>query len=655
MAGAIDEVRLFNFAPELQHVRYLYFIPEGPLPPIVNPKQVPVLAVTEDKIGDEAITNEKIVARAITADKIRANAVTADAIMANAIVTGKIAAGAVVANNIGANQVIASHILSSNILTKHLQAFAVTTEKIAARAITADKIAVGVLRVGTNGNVIIDDNGIVANMIRAGAITADKIAAGSLFVGTNGNVVINDDGITANMLSANSVNLGSATVFGTLTADHIDADVFNVVKLHDGRTMGDAGGSFTGWFSLGRHDDYSTYDMILIQLSANNIRAGAIATANGLSFIVSIDTAKAVEFQMRWNNQSGDRADLDIRFRDHVEAFAGSIGSVHTQGVWGIRSPNRSVVSGPDGTQPTKLSSPSNLRSTEVINGASWRVRGLWDTVPNAQDYLVTYEYKTKDATTWGNRATLVATGTSIELDDNLPSNNDYRFSVVARSTSSSYSNSDESTYQDSVGTAIVPNAEFTLSVVAQSGGGKEYTVDISNLSGIEWEAEVRHGSSGFTPIASDETASSRTFTTGTSYFTSISVRVRLKSGTTTSRSWVIRTWTYTRGNPSYSLNVSRSSSGGKDYTISGLSVPTGLTWEAEVRHGSSSSWSPIESGSSSSSGSFTTGESYFGVNLAVRVRWRNGVDQGTWITRSWAAPMPVSYTHLTLPTTPYV
>ena len=175
------------------------------------------------------------------------------------------------------------------------------------------------------------------------------------------------------------------------------------------------------------------------------------------------------------------------------------------------------------------------------------------------------------------------------------------------------------------------------------SSGGKNYTISGLRVpTGLVWRAEVRHGSSSYSLIESGSTSSSGFYTTGNNYYSvSLSVRVRWYDGSTPLGSWTTRSWSPPRvPNPSYTLSVSPGSGSGKNYSISGLSVPAGLVWRAQARHGSSS-FSPIESGSRSSSGSFTTGTSYF-TSITVSVRWYDGNTAiGSWVSRSWSAPSP--------------
>lgn len=145
--------------------------------------------------------------------------------------------------------------------------------------------------------------------------------------------------VAAINMAAGSIDLGSATVKGTLTADHIVSDVFNVKLLtSSGRTLTDAGGSFSSWYTVVTFDNSAPYDFFLAVFSVSGGYKGTIAlTADSTSYFMSVDTAKGIEIQARLNTASGSRRTFAVRFRDHVEAFAGTIGTVSIRQVWGVR------------------------------------------------------------------------------------------------------------------------------------------------------------------------------------------------------------------------------------------------------------------------------------------------------------------------------
>ena len=266
MAGRIDEVRIFNFEPELQHVRYLYFIPQGPLAPIVDASRIPPLvidvskiaplavtvekiapnAVTETKIDDDSISTPKLKANAVVADKINANAVEAGKISAGAVEADKIAANAVVADKIAANAVVADKIAANAVEADKIDTNAVTTDKIDANAIVTGKIAADAVVANNIGaNQIISDHiiasailtahlnaGVVTSeKIAALAITADKIAVGSLRVGISGNVTIDDSGIVSSMIKAQAITADKLSVGALFVGEN-----GNVVINDDGIT-----------------------------------------------------------------------------------------------------------------------------------------------------------------------------------------------------------------------------------------------------------------------------------------------------------------------------------------------------------------------------------------------------------------------------------
>ena len=230
MAGRIDEVRIFNFEPELQHVRYLYFIPQGPLAPIVDASRIPPLVIDVSKIAPLAVTVGKIAPLAVTVDKIAPNAVTETKIdgdsistpklKANAVEADKIAANAVVADKIAANAVVADKIAANAVEADKIDANAITADKIAANAVVADKIAANAVEADK-----IDANAITADKIAANAIVADKIAANAIVADK-----IAANAVVANNIGANQI-ISSHIIASAILTAHLDASVVTAEKI----------------------------------------------------------------------------------------------------------------------------------------------------------------------------------------------------------------------------------------------------------------------------------------------------------------------------------------------------------------------------------------------------------------------------------------
>ena len=568
IAGRIDEVRLFSFEPELQHVRYLYFIPQGPLAPIVDVSRIP---------------NDIFESRHIRA-------------------------GAIMANNIGANQVISVHILASAILTAHLSAGVVTADKIAALAITADKIATGALTVGTNGNVTINDEGIVSDMIAALAITADKIAVGALFVGDMGNVVINDEGITAPMLAANSVNLGEATVFGTLTADHIESDVINVRSIWTGDVDITTGGTGFPATIIARRTIFDSLDisqfpyiMVLAKISNFNF-THTIARTLSQRVVYSFDTTRALEI---WYDVGDDFLRVE-RSVEHEELGAGDIGTLTVYAAFGVTYPNATYVSPPDPTEVPSV--PDNLDSTETPGASTWDVLAEWDESINASGYNIEYQSRAPGAAWPTTASTTMSTGPSVTLYGSLAQNREYRFRVQAFNDENASTYSDW--YEDDVGNIVVITLPMNFSdsstYVSGIGNNTLYRVTFNwspSTSGLNEEIEIwRSASSDLNDFSyNDDSNFAHPTNPGVwvefFYNTNYRWRVRVRDGgqTTNWSDWQYGTtpgvFTAAPGTPSgISLSSTTSSVSG---TIAASSGATYYQWKRST----SGTWITISGG----------------------------------------------------------
>ena len=306
---------------------------------------------------------------------------------------------------------------------------------------------------------LIDSNAIIARHIMAGEITADKMAANVLRVGTTGNVVIDDEGIVADMIAANAINLGSATVFGTLTAEHIESDVINVRRIWSGSVVRESGGS-GGTSSVTRTTDTTIFDdldieqfpyiMILAKISNFNF-THIIARNTGQRVLYNLDTTRAFEI---WYNVGTDSLIID-RSIEHEELFAADVGDLTVFAVFGVTYPDAEYTPPPDNTAVPSV--PSNLGSTETAGTTTWSVVGDWDASTNTNGYIIEYQSRTPGSA-WPTTATTVMTASiSRTLYSSLAQNMEYRFRVKA------FNDNNTSTfsgwYSDSVGSIISPPA----------------------------------------------------------------------------------------------------------------------------------------------------------------------------------------------------
>ena len=314
--------------------------------------------ITTGKIVNNAVTATKIGSGAVTTSKIDDDAITVTKIADGSIITGKIAGSAVTATKIGSGAVTTSKIGSDSVTATKIANGAVTTGKIANGAVTATEIADGsVITTKVSPNSItstkIADGSITTTKIGEGAATSTKIADGSITTtkianGTitsvkigDGSIIVNkiaNGNITAIKLAPGAVDLGSNAIVGTLTATHIDSDVFNVTKLHNGRTLENGDENYSSWFGLSRHDNINDYDFFLVIIGSSGASVGVSCLADQTEFIFSVDTARAIGARLRKNNVDGNgRGDLDISFREHEEFGQDDLGTTSVGGVWGIK------------------------------------------------------------------------------------------------------------------------------------------------------------------------------------------------------------------------------------------------------------------------------------------------------------------------------
>ncbi len=97
------------------------------------------------------------------------------------------------------------------ITSTEIQDGSISTPKLNSNSVTADKISTGA---------------VTALQIKAGAVTSSKIGANQVLAEH-----IQADAITASHMSSGSIDLGSATVKGTLRAGNIDSNVRNAALL----------------------------------------------------------------------------------------------------------------------------------------------------------------------------------------------------------------------------------------------------------------------------------------------------------------------------------------------------------------------------------------------------------------------------------------
>ena len=414
--------------------------------------------ITATLLAADSVTTAKLAAGAVTANEIASNAITAVKIASDAIEGNKIKAGTIVSNNIGANQIISSLIAASAIKTAQLDAGAVTAEKIAVGTITADRMAAGVIPEDVtvdfstipddtidsdmiaNASIIADKiaaNAVVAAKIAANAVVADKIASNAVTADKiNANAVtaakINAGSITAAKMAASSVDLGTATVTGTLKAANIVSDVANIDFLHSGRSDLLTPSGWSASFPSGKLVDH--YDAFLIFASGNNAAdtwGSAIIPKAGLTdsyrrYGVNIGP-ETVDCQVRTVPNTDNR----IGFRR--ESSASNVMAI--RGIWGLRGLGRSGFS--PGAAETAPTDKATLSTTETANRATlkWRVVGNWTSVNFADEYDIEIQLRASSADSWGSVTEKDTTSTSTVIGAALNPSSQYRFRVLAKNS----------------------------------------------------------------------------------------------------------------------------------------------------------------------------------------------------------------------------
>ena len=176
--------------------------------------------ITEQWVAVEQIINGNLLVN---------GTILAHHLAANIIDASKIAVGSITADELAEGSVGADQVIAGAIETDHLGANIVTAEKIAAGVLpdVSDFITAASLSgLAKESQLKGIDYGTLSNkptLVKAfadleGLINSADIAAGVI--------------VAAHMAAA-SINLGSAVVFGTLTAAHIDSDVPNSVVIFD--------------------------------------------------------------------------------------------------------------------------------------------------------------------------------------------------------------------------------------------------------------------------------------------------------------------------------------------------------------------------------------------------------------------------------------
>ena len=288
-----------------------------------------------------AVTATKIGAGAVTTSKIGSNSVTSTKIANGAVTTGKIAGDSVTATEIADGSIITTKVSPNNITSALVADGAITTTKIGSNAATSTKIADGSITTtkianGATTAVKIADGSITTTKIADGTVSTVKIGDGAITVSKIGN-----GNVTAIKLAPGAVDLGSTAVVGTLTADHIDADVLNVRPIWSGtitRTTPNNGANTTYQTVSPSNTNYSAdYIMAICSISTGNRKYIVMfprSTVQSRTTLV-VDTTRALDID--WVAGGSYVAINDTR--EHIELGADDIGTLTVHALWAVFEP----------------------------------------------------------------------------------------------------------------------------------------------------------------------------------------------------------------------------------------------------------------------------------------------------------------------------
>ena len=163
----------------------------------------------------------------------------------------------------------------------------------------------------------------ILTLIGPGGITADFIAANA---------------IDTKHLKAGSVDLGSATVTGTLTADHIDADVLNVRPIWAGTAnrVTPNNGLNTSYQTISRNTNHGAdYIMAVCSIGIRWYIVMFPRSTSQRRTTLIVDTTRALDVD--WVAGGSYVAINDTR--EHVELGGSDIGTLSVRALWGVFDP----------------------------------------------------------------------------------------------------------------------------------------------------------------------------------------------------------------------------------------------------------------------------------------------------------------------------
>ena len=294
--------------------------------------------VIGSKISDGAITSVKLGTNSVTGSKIADGAISTAAKFANGVITGsKIANGSIETAHIDGGAVTTSKIGDGVITTSKISSGAVTSTTIGNGAITTEKMVDGVVT-----SVKINDGAITVGKLGAGSVTSTKIGPGEIETGHIQAGSITTDKlaagvITADKISAGAIDLGSATVTGTLSAGHIDSDVINAISWWTGTFTRTTSGVNTTDQDIFFAGTVITTPHVLVIANIGSLNYSHILKRQtGQSVLYVVDTTRALEIRFDF----GFAFARITRSEEHEELGAPDIGTLTITALYGITGPS---------------------------------------------------------------------------------------------------------------------------------------------------------------------------------------------------------------------------------------------------------------------------------------------------------------------------
>ena len=436
------------------------------------------------KIQDATIGTAHIINAAINAAKIEDATITAAKIADATIIDAKIANATISSAKIKDAAIITAKIGTAAITTAKIQDAAITNAKIANATITSAKIASAAIT-----NAKIDNAAITSAKIADAAITNAKIGnviQSSNFVAGTAGWQLNKDGSAEigsaairGTLVATDVNFDTANITGTLTADHISADVRNWERLW--KSSSSSGTSFSSFAEIPTSGDIDDYDsMWLVGTARSNRLFSTVAVVP----VAIIPTTGLIEAQFFTGYGAQVRRNT-TRMLCNLSVDGYNTPRLHE--VWGVKNPDGGTTDPPDppaNTIPTP-GTPSVASDFDI-------------TAPNPSGnttaYYVTFEYDDNSGFSSPARLYDTASSTSHRSATMIPTSARTgtiyiraRFTTAASDGGDKGAWSSTRTHTFAAGPPAPTNIRLTTNLGVDSTGGTFYYIRADTTSGASY------------------------------------------------------------------------------------------------------------------------------------------------------------------------